>query len=83
MTMEYTPVAPDVYHDSTLQHLQDTGRFTPTHRVHPPPVAASPLVDPPLEPYESCASIEIDSPAHSATLSSHLHLTCSSPRPLC
>jgi hypothetical protein len=40
MAMESTPVAPDLYHDRTLQHLQDVERFAPTHRAHPPPSVA-------------------------------------------
>jgi hypothetical protein len=50
-----TPVVPDDCHDSILCHLRDVERVIPKHRAHLPPVAASPLVDPLLEPWESSA----------------------------
>jgi hypothetical protein len=50
MTMEYMHVALDACHDSILQCLQDSERVTPTHGVHPPPITASPLSDPPPKP---------------------------------
>jgi len=37
-----------VCHDKKLWSLQYVGRASPTHGVHPPPIAALPLVDPPL-----------------------------------
>jgi len=40
MTLASTLVAPNAYHDSTLQHLQDAERVTSMHRAHPPPTAA-------------------------------------------
>jgi hypothetical protein len=41
----------------------------PCTGVHLPPVTASPLADPPLEPWESCASNETGFPAHSIAVS--------------
>jgi hypothetical protein len=48
--MAYILMVLDAYHDITLRCLQDAGRVTPTHGVHPPPIVASPLADPPFEP---------------------------------
>jgi hypothetical protein len=74
MNMEYIHVVLDVYHDITLRCFQDVEIVKTTHGVHPPPIGSSPLVDPPLEPYESYASIETNSPTHSVALSLHPYL---------
>jgi hypothetical protein len=44
------------------------------HGVHPPPVVALPLENPPFEPYEYFASNETSFLAHSVALSPHPHL---------
>jgi hypothetical protein len=48
--MTYMLEVPDKCHDSTLWNLQDVGRVSPMHGVHPPPAFASPLEDSPPRP---------------------------------
>jgi hypothetical protein len=62
MNMTSTPMALDSCHDNILWDFLDTGRVTPMHRAHLLPVATSPLVDPLLEPWESCVSNDTHSP---------------------